>query len=502
MNWEFEDVYDTMIADKLIYSGYPMSYRFGLKHTLYRHLKVKVDKDTRKEFIGAEIGAGFSEEAIEYSGIDVAHLSDVKKAQEALINRFNLKTVLQLELATLNPLARVELNGFRLDKLGWRELIKDAESEAIELELELNRMVSDIVEGDINWNSPKQVVAVINGYQDEVKISSSAKEVLDTIDHIPLVSKLLEYRKKSKFVSSFGEKLLDKLHLGRLHSHYGLVSTGRMSSSDPNMQQMPSTQAVRSKFMADEGYKLITADYGSQELVILASNSKEPAWLNALKTGQDLHSISAYMLYGSRWANVEEEGCEFAATGHKCKCSGHMEMRDAAKAISFSLAYGAGARALAKNLGISESEAEALMDSFFAALPNVYDYLEDMGKFANDYAYSVTNSPIKRRRFYPWFGGLSWGAINRRGKNSVIQGTAADQTKLALVNIDYRIRDEGWDAQILAIVHDEIVCQCREGQAEEFAEKVVKAEMEEAGRVTLKNDLLKTFPNVSDVWSK
>ena len=502
LGWDFSDIYDTMIADKIIYAGYPMSYRFGLKHTLWRHLKVKVDKDTRKEFIGAEVGAGFSDEAIEYSGLDVKYLLQVMRVQEKLVNRMSLQSVLQLELATLCPLARVELNGFRLDVEGWRDLIVDAEREAEEIRAELNETVRHLTDGEINWNSPKQVVTVINEFQDEVTIESSAKDVLENISHIPLVSRLLEYRKKSKFVSSFGEKLLEKLVNGRLHTHYGLVATGRMSSSDPNMQQMPSTDAVRSKFVADEGCKLITADYGSQELVILASNSKEPAWIKALQTGQDLHSISASMLYRDKWTKATEEGCRFKDGGYKCSCKEHMKMRNAAKAISFSLAYGAGARALSGNLSITEREAEELMDSFFAALPNVHDYLESMGKFANDYAYSVTNAPIKRRRFFPWFSGLSWGAINRRGKNSVIQGTAADQTKLALVNIDYRIQSEGWDAKILAIVHDEIVCQCVTEQAEEFAEKVVKTEMELAGQVTLKNKLLKTKPNISDVWSK
>ena len=165
-----------------------------------------------------------------------------------------------------------------------------------------------------------------------------------------------------------------------------------------------------------------------------------------------------------------------------------MEMRNAAKAISFSLAYGAGARALGANLGIPEREAEDLMAKFFEALPSVYDYLEDRGKFANDYAYSITNSPIGRKRFFPWFGGLSWGAINRRGKNSVIQGTAADQTKIALVNIDYRIQTEDWpEAKILCVVHDEIVCQARADVTEKFAEEVVKCEMELAGSITLKH---------------
>lgn len=498
LGWEFETVYDTMIADKLIYAGYPMYYRFSLKDVLKRHLKIVVDKDTRKEFIDAPVGAGFSSEAITYSAKDVEHLSDVRERQLKLINRLKLNIVTELEMATLPPLARVELRGFKIDVEGWKELIAEGKKESLELEKTLNSMAKQ----DINWNSPKQVVAIINHLYPEAKIDSSNAETLEKHSHLPLVDTLRRFRKHSKFLSSFGDKLLEKLPDGRLRTHYGLVATGRMSSSDPNIQQMPSTETVRSKFIADYGYDLITADYGSQELVILASNSKEPAWIEALKTGQDLHSISASMLYRTRWTDAEEEGCEFKSKGKKCACEKHKEMRNSAKAISFSLAYGAGSFALSKNLGITEMEAENLMEDFFAALPNVHDYLEDAGRFANDYAYSVTNKPIERRRFYPFFGGLSYGAINRRGKNSVIQGTASDQTKLALINIDRRIREENWDAHILAIVHDEIVSEAAEDISKEFAVEVVKKEMELAGKWTLKNNLLKTEPSIGKVWKK
>lgn len=499
LGWEFTQIYDTMIAEKVIYSGYPQNYRYDLATVLWRRAKVRLDKETRDEFIDKEVGGEFSSDAIEYSGLDVTYLYYVMKEQKNDIYKHKLDIVLELELSMLAPLADIELNGFRIDVEGWRNTIKVFEGEAIELRKELNLLTG--YETEINWNSPKQVVAAINDKYPEVGLTSSSKESLEAVGSNELVETLLEYRKKNKFVTSFGESLLEMLHEGKLHTNFGLVATGRMSSSKPNMQQMPSTNLVRSMFIADRGYKLVTADYGSQELVILASNSGEPAWLHALEHGKDLHSISASMLYRSKWDAAEEEGCDFSAEGKKCSCEGHKEMRNAAKAISFSLAYGAGAHALSRNLGISVPEAENLMDDFFAALPNVYDYLEDRGKFACDYGYSVTNKPISRKRFYPFFSGLSWGAINRRGKNSVIQGTAADQTKLAIIGIDTRIKLEKWDATIVAVVHDEIVCQAEESIAEQFAE-VVKREMELAGKVTLGNSLLKTFPNVSDVWSK
>ena len=505
LDWDFEDVWDTMIAERVIYAGWPMTVKHSLEATLKRRLKVKldIDKKTRMIFVDAPKGSEWSEEVWTYSAVDVQHLIDIMELQRKDVKRFRLDMVMSLEMSTLVPLAYSEIyGGLKIDTTRWEKYIKVLDQEASAIMRAMNRLAGS---DDINWNSPMQVRGAIHNAHPELELDSTSRETLEQYEEYEMISLILQYRKKSKFIQSFGQSLLESLYDGRMFTTYGLVATGRMSSSNVNVQQIPSDAEVRSMFIAREGMSLITADYGSQELVIIASNSREPAWLDALKNGKDLHSISASMLYGSKWTEAGEEDCEFAKSQKKCSCPKHMEMRDYAKAISFMLAYGGGAFALSKRLGITEAEAERLMDSFFSALPNIHDYLESQGKFACDYTYSVTNHPIKRKRFYPFSAGLSWGAINRRGKNSPIQGTAADQTKLALVNIHYSLMEAGYsygeDVVVSVIVHDEIVVEAKDGIATDVA-KIVKECMEEAGKVTLRNDLLKTKPNIGKAWKK
>jgi hypothetical protein len=258
----------------------------------------------------------------------------------------------------------------------------------------------------------------------------------------------------------------------------------------PNVQQIPSTSDFRKCFIAAPGYKLVTCDYSQAELRILAELSMDNAFVNAFQSGQDLHTLTAAQMFGVPVADVAKP------------------QRSAAKAINFGLAYGMGPGGLAPRLGVSLDEAKALISRYFAAYPGIQKWLDKAAKDSVRLGYSVT--PLGRKRFYnlpdeslkrssedDWRKQIA--AIERQGKNSPIQGSNADMIKLALINL--RAALSGWDARTVNTVHDEIVVEAREDQAEEVKHLVEEA-MLDAGKAILKEVPIVADAAVADYWSK
>jgi DNA polymerase-1 len=326
-----------------------------------------------------------------------------------------------------------------------------------------------------------------------VDLPDTMEASLVKFDH-PAVAKLLEYRQHEKTLSAFGENVLGLINpkTGRIHpsfQQYG-ADTGRFSCTRPNVQQIPATSDFRKCFIAAPGYKLVTCDYSQAELRILAELSGDEAFVSAFKSGQDLHTLTASQMFGVPVDQVQKS------------------QRSAAKAINFGLAYGMGPGGLAPRLGVSLDESKALISKYFAAYPGVQRWLDKAAKDSVRLGYSVT--PLGRKRFYnmpdeslkrtnedEWRKQIS--AIERQGKNSPIQGSNADMTKLALINLRTALR--GWDARTVNTVHDEIVVEAREDQAEEVKHIVEKA-MIEAGEALLKEVPIMADASIADYWSK
>jgi DNA polymerase-1 len=365
-----------------------------------------------------------------------------------------------------------------------------------------------------NLSSPTQLLQAFT--QMGIPVVSTASEVLQALeDDHPEVKLLLDYRKATKFVTSFGEALLQYVFEGRISPEYVQIgaSTGRMSCTRPNWQQVPSKgdgKKLRALVIAEPGNKLLTADFSNIELRILADITGDATMLRLFREGLDLHSYTARMMFGLG-EDVDVE--------HALLPGSDVTYRATAKVINFGLVYGMSPVKLGRTVKVPKERAQELMAAYFRLYPGVAEWMERMQQEALDTLRSVTLSG--RKRFYALPSGpksnapadvnqwrdetrIARSRIRRQGMNTPIQGTSADITKLALALLyEKRLLQNGMDlARIVAVVHDEIVLECAAEMADLVARQLAEA-METAAKTYLKRVTLPPVEVViSDHWSK
>lgn len=381
----------------------------------------------------------------------------------------------------------------------------------------------------INWNSQKQVLPLFQVV--EPKLKDLSADSFGKTTH-PIIKDLEEYKDNLKLTTSYGEKFIEK-HVepdGKVRASYNqVVSTGRASCRNPNMQQVPAKEAVgnryRNCFMAPKGFKFVDSDYSSAELVNIAHMSKDPVWIEALNKGYDLHSVCAELVYGKKWKDVAEDSCEYYKRDEdgntmkqKCKCKKHKTMRNGVKVVNFGLCYGMSQFKLSGTLQISVKEAEQLIEDYFKAFPRIKKMLDYLGKFAIENGFSKTMAPFFRKRYYPqweWvkdyvkahIEGVEYnatlGAIERQGKNAPVQGSGADYMKLATVITRWYIIDNNLQhkVKLVAQVHDQLTTICAKDFAEEW-KLILTSLLEQAAKVCIPSGLLKADTNITLRWSK
>ena len=315
-----------------------------------------------------------------------------------------------------------------------------------------------------------------------------------------------------KLCTSYGEAFFDNIKTdNKIHtSFHQILDTGRVSSSKPNMQQIPADNSFRNCFIAPTGWKFVSADYSSQELNVIAFGSKDPVWIEALKRGEDLHSVCAELVYGEKWTSNAEEGCSYIKNKSKCDCPQHKSMRTNVKTINFGLAYGMGPHKLADTLNIPINDAKNLIKKYFVSFPAIGGFLDKLAKFGKKFGYIKTFPPYNRRRWFDnWYPNI-WnaveskrelGSIERASKNTPIQGASADMTKLALILIRDYINITSCPVKIVMTVHDQIDTICEENYLNKWTNKMQEL-MELAAKQIVTNGLLKAEVNVSDYWQK
>ncbi len=360
----------------------------------------------------------------------------------------------EIETPLLPVLTAMEREGMQMSKATLQEIGASFEDHIVDLQ----NAVYKAAGREFNLNSPKQLGEVLF---DELKLIEKPKktktgqyatneQVLSQLaPKHPMVADLLEYRQLSKLKSTYISALPDAVDAktGRVHTHYGQVqtATGRLSSNDPNLQNIPVRsergREIRKAFVPRDGWQLLAADYSQIELRILAALTGDAGLLKAFKEGQDIHTATAAKIF-----SVAPE----AVT---------RDQRSTAKMVNFGIPYGISAFGLAQRLGtVSRTEAQAIIDSYFAQFPGIPGYMEAQQASAREKGYVETI--CGRRRYLRDINssnGTIRAAAERNAINMPIQGTAADMIKIAMVRIDKSIHEQGLKSRMLLQVHDELV---------------------------------------------
>ena len=491
-----ENVVDTMLIEQVLRNGRRAEGGNGLAAVVERYTRKKVSKEEQESFINHT--GEFTKAQLEYARRDVIYPIEVLHRQMPLVRKAGLEHTVKLECLAVTAIADIELNGVAVDQERWMSIAQEAQAKATEFHGKLDEQFESYIEqtGEqvlftagrvINYDSDRQLRDALLHLG--IEVDSTSKAVLASLEH-PVGKVILEYRQHQKIVSTYGATFLEHVHrkTGRIHCDFRQLGaeSGRLSSTKPNLQNIPSDSEFRSCFIAGEGRKVITADYSGCELRILADMSQDDEFLRAFRNDEDLHSLVATMMFKVP-VNKDE----------------NKELRQAAKAINFGLAYGMSSKGLAAQIGCPDEEAEDLLDKYFEGFPKIASFLEQSGRLAVSRGYSTTIGGRRR-----WFDisdidqdRRQRGSIERKGKNSPIQGTNADMIKLALYRLREELHNRDVDAALVNTVHDEIVVECEESialEVQELVEKVMRA----AGEYYVKSVPVDVESAIADCWSK
>ena len=499
-----ENLFDTMIAEMLLLKGRKLQ-GFGLDDVCSKYLNQVMNKDVRATFVGHTYGTPLSDEQMHYSGVDVAYLHDIRLKQQDLLKKHGLEKVAAIEMGVIQATGDLELNGMFLDRTLW----KDAETAAIAARDEAKKVLdahfAPVVgidmfgNANINYNSPKQLLPALKSICGAAAagLKATAEAELKEIDH-PAVDALLLYREKAKRVSTYGSSFLDYIHpgTGRIHSTFSQLytETGRYSSSDPNMQNLPREKVYRKPFTAkNANYRIVGADYSGMELRILADLSGEPSWLDCFERDGDLHSENGSILMGK---TIRRKG-----TLGKDDPGENEDLRAPVKTLNFGVGYGMGANKLARTANIPIAQARQLVKDYWVKFAKVKAFFDSF--VAESIANRCVRSPYDGR--LRWLDGFDYDSpkdlarIRNMCMNFPMQSGNATITKLALIWLRKDLA--GKDAKIISTVHDEILVECHKDIADEVL-KILEKDMIDAAKVYLKNVKVAVDAKVSMCWEK
>ena len=381
----------------------------------------------------------------------------------------------EIEIPLARVLAEMEQVGFKLDTDGIAAMRDSLNQRTEDLEQEIYELAGE----KFNIKSPAQLGVILfeklglkSGKKTKSGYSTTA-EILEKLKHDhPIINLVLEYRTITKLNSTYCEGLLKAVEQdGRVRSTFNQTETrtGRISSLEPNLQNIPVRRAegreLRKFFVAKEGYLLVDADYSQIELRVLAHLAGDKAMINAFKNGEDIHTKTAGEVFNMPPLLVTPK------------------MRSSAKAVNFGIVYGIGAFSLGQDIGVSRAEAQKYIDGYFATYPEIANYMNKAVETAKEKGFSCTM--FGRRRYLPELkssNGNLRAFGERVARNMPIQGTAADIIKLAMIKTRDKLLESGLDARVILQVHDELIVEAEESVAKE-AGKILEQEMERAAEL-------------------
>jgi DNA polymerase-1 len=484
-NLEVRGVGDTMLAGQLLDTGLNVSH--SLAATADRNLGIILDKTLQ----ASDWGHQLSEEQYVYAATDAAVIIPLWDELAPKLQALGMAGVADLEFNCVLPVAAMELAGMPIDADRWRALVAGLERAHDVLSSELRRELAAGIpqltlfgEPEINLDSPAQITEAL-GKMGIVVEGTRSWQLQPLAKQHAAIAKLLEYRTVKKALTSYGLALLDHIHpvTGRLHADFRQIGAtgGRMSCSDPNLQQIPNTPDYRVCFHVSEGRKLITADYSQIELRILADWSQDAALVKSLMSGEDLHRVTASRMFGVPLDQVSKED------------------RAAAKQLNYGIIYGLGPQGLAARLECSIERADDLIRKYFALYRDASEWLREAADRAVTDRENRTRSGRLIRFEFDHTDRSQVAAVARVGKNAPIQGSSADIIKRALTRLYDPLKP--FDAKVINCVHDEIVVEVDEANAQACA-AVVEREMIEAAREFIRSVPVSVEIAVGDAWMK
>ena len=368
-----------------------------------------------------------------------------------------------VEYPFINTLISMESRGIKID-LKRLEMLKVTLSDTLQT---LTKEIYELCGSEFNIKSTQQLGVILfehlglkGGKKTKTGFSTNEAVLSSLVDEHAVIPKILEYRSVQKILSTYAEPLLKLAKVDEQNRIYTSflqtgTATGRLSSKDPNLQNIPVRSAlgrrVREAFIAKDGYKLLSIDYSQIELRLLAHFSKDEALLEAFNRGLDIHMATAIKLFG------EEEAAA---------------KRNQAKSVNFGILYGMGQKKLSVELGISSKEAKEIIVSYFEAFPTIQAFLTKIQEDVKNVGYVETI--LQRRRMFDYDNatGMQKASFLREAVNAVFQGSAADLIKLSMLEIESFIKEENIEGKMLLQIHDELIFEVKEEIVEEVAKKL------------------------------
>ena len=467
-------VFDTFVASYVLSSS---DERYELDYVMKKYLDTEVPQAPtgQKSFFDL---AGEEPSVMALKAYGIAGLSE--KLSTLLEENGEMPLYTRIEHPLIFVLAEMELYGFRVDRQGLLEIGKD-------LNVRIEKLTGDILslagkDRSFNINSTKQLGVLLfeelglpvikktkTGY-------STDSEVLEALsDKHPIIPMIIELRALSKLNSTYINGMADLIdESGRIHSSFNqtVTTTGRISSSNPNLQNIPvrteEGKVIRKVFIpSDDDRLIVSADYSQIELRVLAHIAGDKNMIDAFKNGEDIHTKTASEVFGVPASEVTKE------------------MRSRAKAVNFGIVYGISDYGLAKNTGTSRKEAKEYINSYLEKFPMVKQYMSDIVEIARAKGYVMTL--FGRRRYLPDINSRNFAVRSfseRTALNTPIQGTAADIIKIAMVDVDEELRKRGLLSRLMLQIHDELIIDAKKDELEEVIE-ILRTRMENAASLSV-----------------
>ena len=435
------------------------------------------------------------EDAIHYAAEDADVSFQLHQTLHPKLMEINslAKLYTDIEAPLLKVLQTIERNGVLIDE---SMLQKQSDQFAITLK-ELESKAYSLAGAEFNLNSPKQLQEIL---YDKLSLPilkktpkgqpSTAESVLQRLaEDFPIVQTILNYRTTAKLKTTYTDKLplMINQDTGRVHTsyHQAVTATGRLSSSDPNLQNIPIRTAegrrIRQAFIAPSGFQILAADYSQIELRIMAHNSQDPGLLDAFQAGLDIHQATAAEIFAVDLQSVSAE------------------QRRSAKAINFGLIYGMSAFGLTRQLGITRGDAQEYIELYFARYPKVKEYMDTIRNQARESGFVET--VFGRRLYLPDIDSRNYQRrqyAERSAINAPMQGTAADIIKKAMIDLQQRLVAESINAKIIMQVHDELVLEVEDSSVGAVSELVTEA----MGKAADLDVALKVDLGVGENWDQ